>query len=311
MAINSLQQITDSDIRLIRNFLVVVEHKGLSEASYVLNTHLSTLSNSISKLEGRLGFVLCQRGNKGFKLTEKGANFYKASVKLIESIEDYREHVNQIISSTSGSLRIGVLASAGCSDPFGLDDVLRRFKAGCGEVKIKLSYNSNINLITELLNNKLDFIFFSSLSNHKGVEAVHLSDRTSYLYCHKSHPLFTQRNVVPDDVSRYETVRLLYGSNEDYKTVNPHVTWNFTASCNTLSGCLSLMNTGRFLGVMPACEMQELVTTGEYRAISQTRFKSLPLYNCLGFLKGSEFNDTQKMFCDTVKQGINTKNLVA
>ena len=281
---------------------MVVEQKGLSEASFVLNTHLSTLSNSISKLEGRLGFVLCQRGNKGFKLTEKGASFYKASVKLVDGIEEYRDEVNKIINVSAGTLKIGVLAGTVSSDPFKLDRILGKFRDTSERVKIKLVYLSNLSLITDLLNNKLDFIFFSSLTNHSSIEATYLSDRTSYLYCHESHPLYGRSDdeITPEQISEYETVRLLYGSTADYEAINPGIVWNFTASCNSLAGCLSLMKTGQYIGMMPACEMDALPNPNTFKKISPSQFKSKPVFNAFGLQKNILLSPMQQKFCEVV-----------
>ena len=196
-----------------------------------------------------------------------------------------------------------MLAGTLASDPFNIGEILRRFREIADSVSIKLVHLSNISLVTELLNNKLDFIFYSSLSNHPGIESIYLSERTSYLYCHESHPFYhlDDHLISPEKVSNFETVRLLYGGNEDYKAVNAEVRWNFTASCNTLSGCLSLMKTGDYLGVMPESEMGQLAEKDKYRMVNPTLYKSAPIYNAFGFQKSTELSAVKEQFFQTVK----------
>ena len=83
MALDSL------DVRLLRIYVTIVEAGGFAAAQGELNLSLSTISNHISALEGRLGLTLCQRGRSGFRLTEEGRAVYEEAKRLFGSIDQF------------------------------------------------------------------------------------------------------------------------------------------------------------------------------------------------------------------------------
>ena len=54
-----LGNLSDTDIRLLRVFIVVAQAGGLSAAELELNIGRSTISRHLKDLETRLGMVLC------------------------------------------------------------------------------------------------------------------------------------------------------------------------------------------------------------------------------------------------------------
>ena len=62
----SLGHLGESDIRLLRVFVALVEAGGLARAQGSLNLSLSTMSGYLTQLETRLGANLCVRGRRGF-----------------------------------------------------------------------------------------------------------------------------------------------------------------------------------------------------------------------------------------------------
>src|SRR6266436_4026219 len=97
----------ESDIRLLRVFVAVTESGGLARAQSVLNLGLSTISGYLSQLEVRLAASLCQRGRRGFLLTEEGKVVYSASKSLLAAHEAFRSAVGGIHGDLIGELRVG------------------------------------------------------------------------------------------------------------------------------------------------------------------------------------------------------------
>ena len=101
-------QISDTDIRLLRIFKTVVESGGFTAAEIDLNISTSAISIAISDLESRLGLKLCKRGRAGFSLTDEGSEVYKAILRLLASLEDFKTQVNTIAAELKGELNIGI-----------------------------------------------------------------------------------------------------------------------------------------------------------------------------------------------------------
>lgn len=83
--------LSKADMHLLYVFGTVVEARGFSAAQITLNVSASTISRQITDLETRLGLRLCQRGRKGFRLTEKGEIVYAAARKLFAELDLFRE----------------------------------------------------------------------------------------------------------------------------------------------------------------------------------------------------------------------------
>ncbi len=70
MSARSLPQL---DLKQLHYFLMVADHGSISAASVALGLAPATISESIAKLEKRLGVSIAIRGQRGFVLTEAGA----------------------------------------------------------------------------------------------------------------------------------------------------------------------------------------------------------------------------------------------
>ena len=101
-------RLSDIDVRLLRNFVAVVEAGGFSLATARLNVSESTISQQMSDLESRLGMRLCERGRAGFRLTRNGEEVYKATVELLEDMTRFRDRLALLGSEMSGTLNLGV-----------------------------------------------------------------------------------------------------------------------------------------------------------------------------------------------------------
>ncbi|MGT2491281.1 LysR family transcriptional regulator [Cupriavidus basilensis] len=71
--------------------------------------NLSTISSHMTDLERRLGLRLCERGRRGFHLTEEGHSVYQAAESLLNSVEEFRADIGAIRHEISGELAIGVV----------------------------------------------------------------------------------------------------------------------------------------------------------------------------------------------------------
>ena len=109
-------RVSGSDLRLLQVFDAVVRHGGFAAAAVDLNVSQSTISNHMTALEERLGFVLCQRGRGGFHMTEKGRAVWEAGRQLDKAMQDFSTDVASVRGELRGELRIGIL-DAVVSDP--------------------------------------------------------------------------------------------------------------------------------------------------------------------------------------------------
>src|SRR3990167_5503840 len=88
-----LGQLSDMDLRLLQVFKSVVDCGGMTAAELELNIGTSTVSRHVKDLEPRLGLVLCRRGRAGFALTPEGQRVYEETLRLLASVEGFRNSI--------------------------------------------------------------------------------------------------------------------------------------------------------------------------------------------------------------------------
>src|SRR5450830_1801075 len=103
-----LGQLSDMDIRLLRVFKSVAECGGMAAAELELNIGTSTVSRHVKDLETRLGLTLCRRGRAGFALTPEGQRVYDETLRLLASVEGFRNAVDDIHARMGGQLAVAV-----------------------------------------------------------------------------------------------------------------------------------------------------------------------------------------------------------
>lgn len=88
------------DLRLLHIFVTIAQCKGFSAAQAHLNMSQSAISASMASLETRLGYRLCERGRRGFHLTEEGKLILESAQDLFSSLE----HLVSRVRGLSGRL---------------------------------------------------------------------------------------------------------------------------------------------------------------------------------------------------------------
>jgi DNA-binding transcriptional LysR family regulator len=208
----SVGHLGESDIRLLRIFVAVAESGGLAKAQSALNLGLSTISGYLSQLELRLGTSLCQRGRRGFLLTDEGKAVYTASKSLLAAHEAFRSAVGSIHGDLIGEIRIGVVDNIIFDEALGIADVISRFQKRYGKVLISL-FTLPPNLLESALMDGAVHIgigqYFRKLPSIR-YENLHADPLT--LYCARGHPFFDR---APDDIT-LEEVEMARFANRAY-----------------------------------------------------------------------------------------------
>jgi DNA-binding transcriptional LysR family regulator len=169
-------------------FARVVEDGSFSAAAKTLDMSPSAVSKLVTRLEQRLGAVLFLRSTRELRLTTEGEEFYDASRRILEDLEEAEQSVG------TGSLEPAGLLRVNASIPFGthqLIPLLREFAARYPKVQLDLSLTDQV---VDLTRERVDVAIRAGKLADANYKARSLG-RSRYAVV--ASPLYLQHHGVP------------------------------------------------------------------------------------------------------------------
>ncbi|WP_330628267.1 MULTISPECIES: LysR family transcriptional regulator [Thioclava] len=259
-------KISGSDLHLFRVFDSVVRHNGLSAAQMELSLSQPTISNHLTALEQRLGVVLCERGRRGFALTEKGRIVHQIALEVLGGLDQQSHRLSQLRGSLAGSVRIAIVdcvaSDVNCRLPEALAQVAR--EAPMIEIALQILRPGAIS--AALSSNELD-IGIGSFDNRLGALHYHPLYREAHrLYCGAAHPLFARPDaeITRDLAYAAPWVHRGYWSGRRQQSFQrieaDRIVYEIEAQ-------LLLVLSGAYLGLLPEHAAAPMVAAGRLRAL--------------------------------------------
>lgn len=261
-----------TDIRLLRIFKAIVDAGGLAPAQSELNIALSTISNHLATLEGRLNLTLAQRGRGGFRLTPEGQAIYEEARRLFTSIESFETRMRALKDKMTGTLKFGITDNT-ISDPrFPLERVIARFADLAPEVTFDIVTRPPHELLRETIAGQVQLAVASFPHTAMGLDYIPLYVEQQSFYCGSGHPLFAvpEAEIDLDAVRGHRIVSRSYWGQRDLKifeTIEPR------ARVSDMEAEARLILSGRFLGYLPEHYAKQFVDRGRLRCMRPDLFR--------------------------------------
>lgn len=137
-------------------FIAVVETGSFSAAARLLNRAVSSISYSLTQLEGQCGFPLLDRGSKSSELTERGRALFAEAKAVVERATRFTTHAGSLKKGQETRIRIAVdvlFPSAA------LYQALKVFAQSHERVRVQLFTSSLNSLWDDLRSGAVDFSF--------------------------------------------------------------------------------------------------------------------------------------------------------
>ena len=100
-------------IDVMRLFTRVADGGSFSKAARTAGISQPTVSKLIAALEKRLGAQLLRRTSRGLTLTAAGQDYYEASLRVVEAMEDAESRIGKGEIAPSGLVRVAISAGFG------------------------------------------------------------------------------------------------------------------------------------------------------------------------------------------------------
>lgn len=137
----------------IAYFIELYGTKHVSNAALRLGITQPTLTQSLQKLEEKLGARLFVRTKQGLIATDAGKIFYSRSKSLLENWEGVRNEVGKHKSEISGRFKVGCHSAVGS---FAMPPLLRRLNQAAPEIELELVHDFSRKITERLVSYEVD-----------------------------------------------------------------------------------------------------------------------------------------------------------
>ena len=237
------------DVKRLNLFKQVAECGGLTAAEKVLNINLPTISAHLASLESSIGFKLCERGRKGFRLTREGQSVLNSCNRLFASLDQFRSELGDVSKTISGSLKIGIVDNVISDKNCLVPDVIAALKNQSKDLEINLDIRNPSELERLLLDQQIDLAIGPFHIMSPGIEQITLYKERMSLFISNHHPLFGKKNLQLNDLVGIEYVTR--GYLRESQVTQQHVSFNFSSTAQNIEGIALLILSGKYIGYLP------------------------------------------------------------
>lgn len=162
---------TPLDSRQVRAFCVLARTGSFTQTARELHLTQSGISHSMKALERDVGCRLLHRLGKKMVLTQAGEQLLHHAEKILLEMQSAREALGHLGKWGKGRLRLGASTTA-CQ--YIIPPVLREFKESFPEHAITIEPGDTPELVTALLNHRIDVALCLEPRNDPQLEFHHL-----------------------------------------------------------------------------------------------------------------------------------------
>ncbi|MEM6466282.1 MAG: LysR family transcriptional regulator [Pseudomonadota bacterium] len=202
--------VSDADLRLLRVFRAVAKAGGFVKAQDELGINQPAISSHIANLEQRLGVRLCERGRGGFALTQAGEEVLREAQGLLDQVEACSSRLQALGKRTATLVRVGVVDGLSGAPGNPLPEAMSQAKARLRDLRIRVGIYDYLDCLNAVLDRELDIGIVGvgeAGDLPSEVEAHHLFDETSGLYCTPGHAC-AQEDTADAQLARLREARI-------------------------------------------------------------------------------------------------------
>ena len=183
-------------------FVTIAEERSFAKAATRLGVSPSTLSETLRKLEERLGVRLLDRTTRSVAPTEAGERLLARLRPLLEDYEAALEAINDFRDKPAGLLRLTVAPPAA---DFVLAPLVARFLAQYPEISLEIVVDS---ALTDIVAGRFDAGIRPGERLERDMIAVRVSDELKYAVVASPDYLARRRPENPQTLAAHNCIRI-------------------------------------------------------------------------------------------------------
>lgn len=248
-----LRNVHDVDIKLLRVFYAIYEHGGFTQAQLALGISQANISAKMSKLEGRLGARLCERGASGFKLTEDGETIIAAAKRLFSALDEFQDISSSLGGELTGTLNLGIIDNAISNSNSHVDVAIANFIESAPSVNLNITIGDPSELESKLLDGSLHVAIGLFNQTNISLEYKKLYSSQHALFCGSKHEFFNLDDSEITDLEIANSRCIDRGYLESIKDLRLDLNLHTEKSNShyNIEGVVLLVLSGRYIANLP------------------------------------------------------------
>jgi DNA-binding transcriptional LysR family regulator len=269
-------QLDDIDIRRLRIFKAVTDAGGISAAELELNIGRSTISTHIKDLEIRLGFTLCRRGRGGFSLTEEGRHIYQSTIRLFNSLNEFRTDVGEVHNRLTGEINLALFDKMVSNPDAHISTAFKQFDQLAAEVDLTVYVDSLNEIERGVMEGRFQIGVIPGHRASTSLNYTSLFREKMFLYCGKDHELF---NATESETTKQDILACKYAGLGDHSPnmeVGRRLGMKREVTVYDQEAIVHLLLSGCYIGYLPDHYAKQFIDQDLIRSIGKDTFN----YEC-------------------------------
>jgi DNA-binding transcriptional LysR family regulator len=171
------------DFGQIDAFVQVAEHQSFSRAAEMLQLTQPSITARIQALERELGEEMFERSGRGVKLTDGGRVFLPYVERILQTLREGRDAVEDVRNVQLGSLRLG---SAITISTYVLPKMLQEFSKLYPGIDMVVRTGRSEQVLNMLMSDEVQVAIVRAINNQE-LDSVHLYDDEIALVTYPHH----------------------------------------------------------------------------------------------------------------------------
>ena len=187
------------DIRQIEYFVEVAKQLSFTKAAATLHVSQPSISKAIQNFEAELGVPLFYRSSKRLELTDAGQAVLINSMQVLESFQNMRSELTDLMQLKKGQIRIGIPPIVGAEF---FSKLISVYKEQHPYIEILLTEVGTKRIREEIETGELDIgLVCSVTSTNENLETIRFLKDPLQLIVHESHLLARQKTISMRDLA--------------------------------------------------------------------------------------------------------------
>lgn len=254
----------------LKIFEAVAATGSFTKAAEAMFTVQSNVTARIKNLEGEFGTALFKRTSRKVTLTSDGETLMHYSKQIGHLVQEAKKSIESS-NQVSGQLTIGCIET---TMAFKVPDILSRFSEAYPDVDLEFKSQMRSELISDVINYKLDAAFISAPIDAPELDQLHIKDEQLVIFASaKSAELKKILAIQPVKIVVFDQGCVFRARLESWLNSKGIIQYKRTV-LNSIDGVVNFVEAGLGISILPA----ELIS----QYYKGRKLKSFPLNKELG-----------------------------